>query len=73
MPRLFFLTNGLKQSARSLLTPVSDTDFYALLHGRLHFASCGRSPAKTVAVDLAEKDRQKNYGQASLSRKFHKL
>ena len=38
-----FLINGLKQNARSLLTPVSHTDFYALLHGSLHFVLHGSS------------------------------
>ena len=30
---------GLKQNAKSLLTPVSDTVFHALSHGSLHFFS----------------------------------
>ena len=36
-----FSRNGLKQNARSLLTPVSHTDFYALSHGSLHFGVYG--------------------------------
>ena len=32
-----FSINGLKQNARSLLTPVSHPDFYALSHGSIHF------------------------------------
>ena len=36
-PLFVFSINGLKQNAKSLLTLVSDTDFYALEHGSLHF------------------------------------
>ena len=36
-----FSINGLKQNARSLLTPVSHPDFYALSHGSLHFGLYG--------------------------------
>ena len=37
LKKLFVFTiNGPKQNARSLLTPVSDTDFYALLHSSQH-------------------------------------
>ena len=43
MSLFVFLINGVKQNARSLLTPVSDTDFYALLHGSLHFVLHGSS------------------------------
>ena len=38
-----FSINGLKQNARSLLTPFSNTDFYPLLHGSLHFVLHGSS------------------------------
>ena len=40
-PLFVFSINGLKQNARSLLTPVSDPDFYALSHGSLHFGLYG--------------------------------
>ena len=33
----FFSIGGLKQNTRSLLTLVSDTVFFALSHGSLHF------------------------------------
>ena len=39
----FFSINGLKQNARSLLTPVSDPAFYALSHGSKHFLLHGSS------------------------------
>ena len=39
---LVFSICGLKQNARSLLTPVSDTVFNALSHGSLHFVLHGR-------------------------------
>ena len=42
-PLFVFSINGLKQNARSLLTPVSHTDFYALSHGSLHFVLHGSS------------------------------
>ena len=35
LPQLVFLISGPKQNARSLLTPVSNRDFYALLSGSL--------------------------------------
>ena len=38
-----FSIGGSKQNARSLLTPVSDKDFYTLLHGSLHFVLHGSS------------------------------
>ena len=38
-----FLIVGPKQNAGSLLTPVSDTVFYALSHGTLGFALHGSS------------------------------
>ena len=38
-----FSINDLKQNARSLLTPVSDTAFYALSHGNLYFVLHGSS------------------------------
>ena len=38
-----FSINGLKQNARSLLTPFFDTDFYPLLHGSLHYVLHGSS------------------------------
>ena len=43
-PSLFvFSINGSKQNARSLLTPDSYTDFFALLCGSLHFVLYGSS------------------------------
>ena len=36
-----FSINGLKQNARSLLSPVSHPDFYGLSHGSLHFGLYG--------------------------------
>ena len=38
-----FSKNGLKQNARSPLTPFSDTDINALLHGSMHFVLHGSS------------------------------
>ena len=38
-----FSINGPKQNARSLLTSVSDTDFYVFLCGSLHFILNGSS------------------------------
>ena len=42
-PLFVFSINGLKQNARSLLAPFSDTDSYPLLHGSLHFVLHGSS------------------------------
>ena len=41
LPLFVFSINGLKQNARSLLTPVSDPAFQALSHGCLGFALHG--------------------------------
>ena len=42
-PLFVFSIYGHKQNAGSLLTPVSDTVFYALSHGTLSFALHGSS------------------------------
>ena len=41
IPLFVFSINGPKQNARWLLKPVSDTDFYALLHGSQYFGLQG--------------------------------
>ena len=43
IPLFVFSINGPQQNARSLLTPVSDTDFYALSRGTLQFVLHGSS------------------------------